>query len=302
MQRRFEQRPAFTQRRFRAFLELVMDNIVQPAVATRQVALYLVAWETPPLSAAVLVTLLALAWHDMLGHAAALLLLAHAAFVLAYGAAGSHPAVQRWLADVLGRTRTPPARTLLERLRNFRTTLGNTQRRMAKFGTYAVQLRGLYTWRDPPRSRLFLAGLVAAAALLSAVPFRVLFALFVLHQFTRVLHSGASGRSGGGGRPSRGPFTLAIRRFWAGLPVPGPADPVYAHSAFFAQGRGQSQGGGGDGSGGGSVLGAQAIGTDPGLCCPGFDSTARFPPLDSRGSRRAEVPDTGGGGAAAVDG
>lgn len=299
MQRRFEQRPAFTQRRFRAFLELVMDNIVQPAVATRQVALYLVAWETPPLSAAVLVTLLALAWHDMLGHAAALLLLAHAAFVLAYGAAGSHPAVQRWLADVLGRTRTPPARTLLERLRNFRTTLGNTQRRMAKFGTYAVQLRGLYTWRDPPRSRLFLAGLVAAAALLSAVPFRALFAAFVLHQFTRVLHSGTSGGSRGGGRPSRGPFTLAVRRFWAGLPVPGPADPIYAHAAFFAQGRGQGQVGGGDGVGRGSVLGAQAIGTDPALWGPAVDTSAgRVPPGEGRGGRPAGAPQTGGGIAA----
>ena len=83
---------------------------------------------------------------------------------------------------------------------------------------------------------------------------------FLLQQFTRVLRS-----------KTRGPVMLAWRRFWDGLPVPGLADPVYAHPAYFAtQAEAEALRGGGAGDSAalavaaGGVFGARALGADTG--------------------------------------
>jgi hypothetical protein len=157
---------------------------------------------------------------------------------------------------VCGRVRSPTARALLDRLRDFRGNLGANQYRMHRFGSWAIKLRSLYTWRDPVRTRLFLLLLLCAALALAVIPFRLLFAAAVLHQFTKPLRS-----------RENGVLTLARLRFWDGLPIPSAADPVYAHPAYFLA-AGSGSGGGGSGvvagefatTGSGAVLGAQSIG------------------------------------------
>jgi hypothetical protein len=88
---------------------------------------------------------------------------------------------------------------------------------MARLNAVVLKLRSLYTWRDPPRSRAFVVALLLAALVVSVVPARVLFTLFVLAQFTKPLRSRKAGLT-----------TIALRRFWDGLPVPSVSDPVYA--------------------------------------------------------------------------
>ena len=230
--RRTELRSVFEIRRFREELDRALDYFVYPINAARHVAYYLVAWESPPLSAAALLAALLIAWHDLLHYALPLLLVAHCAAVLALGAM-SEPA-RAAVTSLLSRGRGAKARNLLQRLRNFRTSLGTNQERLHRLNTVVLKLRSLYTWREPGRSRAFAVALAVAALVVLIVPARILFAAFMLAQFTKPLRS-----------RERGVVTLAFLRFWSGLPVPSVSDPVYEPLPL----EDDHDGGGGSGAG-----------------------------------------------------
>jgi len=273
----------FNQRRFRELFDLFMDNVVQPAVAARQVALYLVAWETPPLSAAALLLLLAVAWHDMLGYSAALLLLAHAAFVLLYRAAGSTPGCRRASLTSSGaRARRRAARcwTACADFRNARQhasgvwpssgVRGQSCARCTRGATpggrasscaassWPLQCSAQCpsassSWCVPgsPHCTPFPCATLRCCCRL------LLLQAFTLHQFTKVFRdsrssssSRRSGSSSGGARPLlAGPAPLLGRPACA-----GPADPVYAPPGLLCagapRGRGRRHGAGAQSIGG----------------------------------------------------
>ena len=214
--RRLEQLSEFDTRRFREEMDVLLDCFVYPLNSARHAVLYLLAWETPWLSAAAAIALVLVAWHDWLRFGLPLVLLCHAATVLLYGAMGED--LRASIGALFGRDRGTRTRNILVRLRNVRRSLGVAQARMHRLNTIVLKLRSLYTWKEPSRTRLFLFGLLCVALLISVVPARLLFAAFVVAQFTRPLRS-----------KKRGVATLALHRFWNGLdgelPLPG-ADRV----------------------------------------------------------------------------
>jgi hypothetical protein len=213
-QRRAESLAVFDRKTFKYELDTMLDNFVAPINITRHAVGYLVAWETPWLSALAFAGALLVAWHDLLPFTAAMVFLGHAIAVLVYGALpdASKAALQR----ALGRARGPKGRNLFERLRNFRNSLGMNQVRMNRLNTIVLKVRSLYTWRDPPRTRLYIVALGVLALVWAVVPYRVLFTAFVVVNFTRPL------------RPSgKGLGRLAFDRFWDGLPLPKRSDAAY---------------------------------------------------------------------------
>lgn len=215
--RRTEALSVFDRKRFKGEMDSLLDNFFHPLNTLRRAVQYIVAWETPPLTAAVLVLCVSCLWHDLLHLSLPLVLLLHAAAVLMYGSlAEEHKAV---VAAALWRPRSAKARNLLERLRNFRSTLGNNQVRMHRLNVTLLKLRSLYTWRDPARTVMFLILMLVLAILFSAVPTRWILSAFLAHTFTRPLR-----------RRGKGVIRLAFDRFWDGLPVPSASDAVYAHA------------------------------------------------------------------------
>lgn len=224
LQRRAAALRAFDRRTFTRELATLLDHVLHPVNAARQLALYLLAWESPLASLCAFGALLLYAASSASAFALPSLLLAHALALIAYGASG--PRTRAVVLALCSRPRPRRGRSLLEKLRNFRDTLAANQVRMRSANMLALRLRALYTWRDPARSRTFVALLVFAAVVLVAVPARVLLGAFALLQLTKPLRN-----------PGAGLVTLAFKRFWEGIPVPSPlADPVYAPIAAEAHG------------------------------------------------------------------
>lgn len=212
--RRFEATSLFDRFRFGAEMAGTLDLVIVPINRARLFVYWVLSWERPLLSGCVLTLTLLCCWHDMLRYAGALWLLGHVAALLVYGALPEQARAD--IAYALGRDRGVRANNIIERLRNFRLTLGKNQARLHRLNTAAAKLRSLYTWRDPLRTKLFLAALVALAVLVAVVPARVLVASVALFAFTRPLRA-----------PGKGVARLALERFWDGLPTPSVADAVY---------------------------------------------------------------------------
>ena len=212
--RRFESRSTFDRLRFSREMATTLDLVVTPINRLRHMVHYVISWERPLLSAAVLTGLLCLVWFDLLVYALPIWLGMHIAGLLVYGALPE--SARMAVAGALGRDRDVKANGLLERLRNFRSTLGNNQARLHRLNTAAQRLRSLYTWRDPLRTQLFLAALTLAAAVAALVPSQWLFTAGTLFLFSKPLRS-----------PGKGVVSLSLERFWFGLPVPSVSDPVY---------------------------------------------------------------------------
>jgi hypothetical protein len=212
--RRYEELAVFDRLRFSGELSATLEYLVTPLNRTRHLVGYVLAWESPPLSGALLAGALALAAADALASTLPLVLLLHAGVLVTYAALPESGRAR--LAAVLGRERGAQASGLLERLRNFRANLGANQARLHALNRVVLKARSLYTWRDPPRTWAFLVVLVCGAALTAVVPGRALFTLVVLTLFSKPLRS-----------PDKGLVGVALQRWWDGLPVPSAADAVY---------------------------------------------------------------------------
>ncbi len=211
--KRAESLTVFDRKRFRYEMETMLNYFVVPVNNLRHFTYYILAWEAPGFTASVFILLLLVIWHNMLPYALPIVLSGHALGILAYGATTEEN--RSALATMFGRERTAKARNIIEQLWNFRTALANNQFRMHRLNEYVLKIRSLYTWRDPPRTRLYLVALLVALVVFSLIPARWLFTALVLQQFTKAF------------RKKGGLTTVAMRRFWDGLPVPSLSDPVY---------------------------------------------------------------------------
>lgn len=209
-QRRHRALHTFQLDRFRAEWNAMISSLFTPLVMLRNLGLYLLAWESPLLSAVVMTMLLALCWYDMLGYSLALFFFCNAWFVVVWDSLP--PDLRERILRSLYRSEAYETRGLLESIRVFRTSLGTAQYRMSKLNIILSKMRSLYTWADPTRTRLFLVGLLCLTVFLCVVPARVWFAVFVLVQFTRPLRD-----------PAAGLTLVAWNRFVDGLPVPSAA-------------------------------------------------------------------------------
>ncbi|RYE98306.1 MAG: DUF639 domain-containing protein, partial [Methanobacteriota archaeon] len=212
---RYEALQVFNRRVSKLEYDALMDYVVFPIMTMRNSLLYIYAWETPALSLSVYLLVLATAWRDQLSYAIPLGLLFHAMFILAWGALDA-PSRQR-LHFLFSRPRTASGKGLLSTLFRFREQLGRMQLRMHNMSVIGLKIRSLYTWRDPNRTRLYVGILFLSALIITVLSLRWVVILFCLLQLTKPF------------RPRKnGVATVAWRRFWSGLPVPLPSDPVYA--------------------------------------------------------------------------
>jgi hypothetical protein len=146
-----------------------------------------------------------------------------------YGASSrfAQETVQSWFQKIKDKN-SPRANSILQRLRNFRDTLGTNQRRMFKVNQYLRKFVALIQWRDPVRSKIFLAMLLVLTVLTAAIEIRILITIFVLFQISKPLRMDNWGQGAGGTHHHpRGFWTRMRYRFWDGIPVPSMSDLVY---------------------------------------------------------------------------
>jgi len=196
--------------------------VLKPYQTTRAFIRYTLKWENPPLTFSILLGLLLLAWWDVLLYIPAMALSFGALGVLVWG--GLKPAQRKWLHSVLSE---PPKRSenlnWMQRYRHTTKVLGKVQFKLHKQLLRWQRLLAVLSWKSPSRTRLFMLLLLVAAAVLCVVPFRLLFVLVVLGQFSKPLRDNASGLS-----------KLALGRFLQGLPLPSLSAAVYAETPASA--------------------------------------------------------------------
>lgn len=215
---------AFDRNVFKTQMEVVMECFFRPLEELWDLGELLLDWHWPWLSGVVFASLLLVAWHDMVAFALPLLLLLNVFLILSFrslfpnGLDGPGP---EWLrrAEEDDSAAAHVASTLdqlLDRFRRLKDTLGRTQMRMHRWNMVLLKMRSLYTWQEPSRTRLVVAGNVAAVLVFSVVPFRLLFAAFTCFLFAKPLRD-----------PGPGPATRLMERFMDGLPVPSAPDAIY---------------------------------------------------------------------------
>ena len=133
---RFEGLALFDRNRFSRELASTLALLVTPINRVRHMGGYVLSWEAPAVSAGVLLGLLLIAWHDALAYTVPLLLLMQCAGLVIYGALSetARGVVQR----ALGRDKGAKARGILEKLRNFKATLGKNQARLQVSSSQSV--------------------------------------------------------------------------------------------------------------------------------------------------------------------
>ncbi len=197
---------------------VLSSSVLKPYQTARAFVRYVLKWENPVITFPVLISLLLLAWWDLLAYLPALLLFFGALAVLVWG--GLKPSQRKWLQGVLFE---PPKRAQslnwVQRYRQTSKVLGKAQLKMHKYLQRWQRLLAILTWKSPEHTRLSLLCMILVAIVLCVVPFRVLFVLFVAGQFSKPLRDNASGL-----------YKLGVNRFLQGLPLPSLAAAVYAET------------------------------------------------------------------------
>jgi hypothetical protein len=146
------------------------------------------------------------------------------------------PSLQRLISERL-RPSTTPSGSIIDKYRQLKSTLGTAQSYVQSWnevimkvgsawqGLLAMliapiarlQIKSLYTWRDPRSTKLFVLIGSFVAFLLAALPWRLTFALIVLHQFTKRFRD-----------PDPSLVQLSLGKFYDDLPTYKVEDAVYS--------------------------------------------------------------------------
>lgn len=180
--RRHEARGVFDRKRLVAELTEMLDRFVHPGLLVYHGVLFVCSWRLPWVTAAALVLALSFTWSPALMRFPSVVLLCTAFGVGAFEVAGD--GARASLRSVLSRPRTARSRSIIEAVRELRTTLGAQQRRLARYNAYLARVTALLTARDAARTTLLVVGLVTAALALSFLPARVTISLWLAWLFS----------------------------------------------------------------------------------------------------------------------
>lgn len=241
--RRHKAQHTFTIERFRNEWGTMVQSLFTPVMLVRNFVLYLWAWESPGLSAAVVVSLLALCWFDLLQYALPISMVVTAAAVVGWQSLNDSlrhiiTSSLQAEADSVSSAGGGFILSLRRQITLLSLSMGTGQFRIGKLNLALAKIKSLYTWADPARTRFFVAILVVLGIVLALVPSRIWFALVVIVQFLRPLRD-----------PAAGVFLIAFNRFVDGLPVPSTAAAIGTACV--------------DGAGPGGKHGRGQIGRDP---------------------------------------
>jgi hypothetical protein len=207
--RRHEATTTFTLERFRTEWSTMISLVFTPVLLVRNLLLYLLAWESPVLSGAVMVFLLGLCWFDLLDYLVPMSLVLFALAVAAWS-----QLTQEWQERVFGgliqrRQGSAERVGILGSLRIFALSMGTAQFRINRLNLALTKVVSLLTWQDPARTAFLLVALVFTGLFLAVVPARWWFAALVLSQFSRPIRDETPGL-----------FLVALNRFIDGIPTP----------------------------------------------------------------------------------
>ena len=180
--RRHEARGIFDRKRLVAELTEMLDRFVHPALLVYHGVLFVCSWRLPWVTAGALVLALSFVWSPALMRAPSVLLLCIAFGVGAFEVAGD--SARASVRSAFSRPRSSRSRSIIEAVRELRTTLGAQQRRLARYNAILARVAALLTARDAARTTLLVAGLVAAALALSFLPARVTLSLWLAWLFS----------------------------------------------------------------------------------------------------------------------
>jgi Plant protein of unknown function (DUF639) len=227
--KRFEAISIFDSKRLKKELDTLLLLLIRPLTLFRNACIYILEWETPLLTFFTYAYLLFIAYYNWFQYFLPVFLFSIMSVLLLYGASSKYAqeTVQSWFQKVKDKN-SSRANSILQRLRNFRDTLGTNQRRMHKVNEYLRKFVALVQWRDPVRSKIFLVLLLILTILTAAIEIRILITIFVLFQLTKPIRveNWRPGASSGSSQ-QRGFWTRIRYRFWDGIPTPSMSDLVY---------------------------------------------------------------------------